>query len=72
MSMKIVGNIEICNRLLPSLNISGKGRSQWSSLAIGKHPGSEAELFILHQSAQNKLGTKYKVITIGLKRNDLI
>lgn len=70
--MKIVGNIEICNRLLPSLNISGKGRKQWSSLAIGKHPGPEAELFILHQSAQNKLGTKYKVIIIGLKRKELI
>ncbi|XP_069702522.1 leucine-rich repeat protein 1-like isoform X1 [Periplaneta americana] len=59
--MKIVGNVEICNRLLPSLNISGRGRSQWSSLAIGKQAGTEAELYILHQSAQNKLGTKYKV-----------
>jgi hypothetical protein len=64
-SMKIVGSIEICNRLLPSLNISGKGRSQWSTLAIGKHPDAEAELFILHRSAQNKVGTKYKVITKG-------
>ncbi|XP_033611685.1 leucine-rich repeat protein 1 isoform X4 [Cryptotermes secundus] len=59
--MKIVGHIEIHNRSLSSLNIPGKGRSQWSSLAIGKQPGTEAELFIVHQSAQNKLGTKYKV-----------
>ena len=59
--MKVVGHIEICNRLLPSLNIAGKRRSQWSSLSIGKQPGTESELFIFHQSAQNKLGTKYKV-----------
>jgi hypothetical protein len=70
--MKIVGNIEICNRLLPSLNISGKRRSQWSSLAIGKLPGTEAELFILHQSTQNKVGEKYKVITIDVKIKGLI
>lgn len=63
--MKIFGNIEICNRSLPSLNISGKRRSQ-SCLAIGKQPGTEEELFVFHQSAQNKLGTKYKVIRIGL------
>ncbi|KAJ9582469.1 hypothetical protein L9F63_003162 [Diploptera punctata] len=59
--MKIVGNVEICNRLLPSLNIAGKGRSQWSSVGIGKLHGKDSELFILHQSAQNKLGTRYKV-----------
>jgi hypothetical protein len=71
-SMKIVGNIEVCNRLLPSLNIPDSRRSQWSSLTIGKCPGSNAELFILYQSAQNKLGTKYKVITKGLKRKGII
>jgi hypothetical protein len=68
--MKIFGSIEICNRVLPSLSISGKRRSQ-SFLSIGKQPGTEAELLIVHQSAQNKLGTKYKVITIVLNRKGL-
>jgi hypothetical protein len=69
--MKIFGSIEVCNRMLPSLNISGKRRSQ-SFLSIGKQPGTEAELFVFHQSAQNKLGTKYKVRTVGLNRRGLI
>jgi len=69
--MKIYGSIEVCNRLLPSWNISGKRRSQ-SFLAIGKQPGTEGELYVFHQSAQNKLGTKYKVITVGLNRRWLI
>nr|CAD7589920.1 unnamed protein product [Timema genevievae] len=59
--MKITGNILVSNRALPSLNISSKGRAQRSSLIIGRMPGKESEIFLLHQTVSNKSGTKYKV-----------
>nr|CAD7402550.1 unnamed protein product [Timema cristinae] len=59
--MKITGNILVSNRALPSLSISSKGRAQRSSLIIGRMPEKESEIFLLHQTASNKSGTKYKV-----------
>ncbi|XP_042216310.1 leucine-rich repeat protein 1-like isoform X1 [Homarus americanus] len=62
--MRINCEVQVNNRKLPSLNISNKRGGTRSSLGIGRHPGSKADvssLFIHLCTAQHKLGTKYKV-----------
>ncbi|XP_071513066.1 leucine-rich repeat protein 1 isoform X2 [Panulirus ornatus] len=62
--MRINCDVQISNRKLPSLNLSNKRNGTRSSLGIGRLPGSKADvtsLFIQLCTAQNKLGSKYKV-----------
>lgn len=62
--MKLICEISVHNRLAPHV----KPRSQQSTLALGYHPpGAEKDpenLFLIHFSTTNKVGTRYK-----LKRN---
>lgn len=62
--MKLICEISVYNRLAPHV----KPRSQQSTLALGYHPpGGEKNvenLFLIHFTATNKVGTRYK-----LKRN---
>lgn len=60
-SMKLICEISVYNRLAPHV----KPRSQQSTLALGYHPpgaGKDAEnLFLIHFTAINKVGTRYKL-----------
>lgn len=58
--MKIVCEICVHNRLAPHV----KSRSQQSTLALGYHPPNTKDvdnLFIIHFSATNKTGQRYKI-----------
>lgn len=59
-TMKIICEISVHNRLAPHV----KSRSQQSTLALGYHPPNTKDvsnLFIIHFSATNKMGTRYKI-----------
>ncbi|XP_018578634.1 leucine-rich repeat protein 1-like [Anoplophora glabripennis] len=58
--MKIVCNVFVSNRLLPSLAVSRSRKHVKSTLALCKHPKSEEYCIILF-SGQNKNGTKYSL-----------
>ncbi|XP_031620701.1 leucine-rich repeat protein 1 [Contarinia nasturtii] len=62
--MKLICEISVHNRMAPHV----KPRSQQSTLALGYHPPSAKKdadnLFLIHFTATNKVGTRYK-----LKRN---
>ncbi|KAJ8934464.1 hypothetical protein NQ314_013339 [Rhamnusium bicolor] len=58
--MKIVCNVFVGNRLLPSLSINKPRKHVKSTLALCKHPKSEDYCIILF-SGQNKNGTKYSL-----------
>lgn len=59
--MKLICEISVYNRLVPHV----KPRSQQSTLALGYHPpgaGKDPEnLFFIHFTAINKVGTRYKL-----------
>lgn len=59
--MKLICEISVYNRLAPHV----KPRSQQSTLALGYHPPGGAKdvdnLFLIHFTATNKVGTRYKV-----------
>lgn len=58
--MKIVCQVSVHNRLAPHV----KPRMQQSTIAIGYHPPGAKDvdnLFIIHFSATNKNGTRYKI-----------
>lgn len=59
--MKLVCEISVYNRLAPHV----KPRSQQSTLALGYHPPGAAKdaanLFLIHFTATNKVGTRYKL-----------
>lgn len=59
--MKLICEISVFNRLAPNV----KPRSLQSTLAIGYHPpGSTKDLenlFLIHFSSTNKVGTRYKI-----------
>lgn len=61
LKMKIICEISVQNRLVPHL----KPRSHQSTLALGYHPPSVAKdaenLFLIHFTATNKTGTRYKI-----------
>ena len=57
--MKLHCNIEVNNRL--SVTNVIRRRSQRSILVIGRQTVKSTETYILWQTLQNKLGTKYKV-----------
>ncbi|XP_046388991.1 leucine-rich repeat protein 1 [Ischnura elegans] len=59
--MKIICDVEVSNRLLPSQNMTGSRRAVRSTLGIGKLDSKSENIFILHQTTQNKTGNKYKV-----------
>ncbi|XP_053634351.2 leucine-rich repeat protein 1-like isoform X3 [Cherax quadricarinatus] len=63
--MRISCEVLVSNRKLPSLNLGNKRTGTQSSLGIGRLPGSKPDvssLFIHLCTAQNKQGTKYKVV----------
>nr|XP_045603590.1 leucine-rich repeat protein 1-like isoform X2 [Procambarus clarkii]XP_045603591.1 leucine-rich repeat protein 1-like isoform X2 [Procambarus clarkii]XP_045603592.1 leucine-rich repeat protein 1-like isoform X2 [Procambarus clarkii] len=63
--MRINCEVLVSNRKLPSLNLSNKRGGTRSSLGIGRPPGSKSDvssLFIHLCTAQNKQGTKYKIV----------
>lgn len=59
--MKLICEISVYNRLAPHI----KPRSQQSTLALGYHPPGATKnldsLFLIHFTAINKVGTRYKV-----------
>lgn len=59
--MKLICEISVYNRMAPHV----KPRSQQSTLALGYHPPGGAKdvdnLFLIHFTATNKVGTRYKV-----------
>lgn len=59
--MKLICEISVYNRLAPHV----KPRSQQSTLALGYHPPGAskdvANLFLIHFTAANKVGTRYKL-----------
>ncbi|KAG8230584.1 hypothetical protein J437_LFUL004497 [Ladona fulva] len=59
--MKIICDIEVSNRLLPSQSMVGSRRAVKSTLGLGRLEGKSPDVFILHQTTQNKNGNKYKV-----------
>uniref|UniRef100_A0A023EZ12 Putative ras suppressor protein n=1 Tax=Triatoma infestans TaxID=30076 RepID=A0A023EZ12_TRIIF len=57
--MRLTGDIQVYDRLLPSYNIPNK-RSEWSYLTVGFY-GKREEIYILHQTQRNSVGVKYKI-----------
>lgn len=59
--MKLICEISVYNRMTPQV----KPRSQQSTLALGYHPPGAAKdadnLFLIHFTATNKVGTRYKL-----------
>lgn len=59
--MKLICEISVHNRLAAHI----KPRSQQSTLALGYHPPGAAKevdnLFLIHFTATNKVGTRYKI-----------
>lgn len=62
--MKLQCNVEVINRLHTNLNIRSRGKYLKSTLALGKEPKCETDFFIIHFSATNKTGIKYKTRNI--------
>ncbi|XP_073986622.1 leucine-rich repeat protein 1-like isoform X1 [Rhodnius prolixus] len=57
--MKLTGDIQVYDRLLPSYNIPNK-RSEWSHLSIGFY-GERDKIYLLHQTQRNSVGVKYEI-----------
>ena len=67
--MRINCEVQINDRQVASMNMTQR-RGVRSSLAIGKHPGSQGkspEVFIHLCDAKNKQGNKYKVLKFYFK-----
>lgn len=60
--MKLVCTVATANRLLPALSIKSQNKHVKSTLALCKHPKNENDFMIIHFTAQNKTGTKYKLM----------
>ena len=63
-AMRITADVEVNNRLLPSFNMKGKGRSLKAQLSVGRKPGSDSkdpETHMLICTKQNPAGTFYRV-----------
>ena len=65
--MRLVCDIEVVNRLLPSMNVKKAGKASRAQLSIGKKPGSgplnDGTLFLMMCTAKDKNGTKFPVST---------
>lgn len=59
--MRIVCTVAIGNRSHSALAVKSQNKHVRSTLALCKHPKDENEFMILHFTAQNKTGTKYKL-----------
>ncbi|XP_048736879.1 leucine-rich repeat protein 1-like isoform X2 [Ostrea edulis] len=62
--MRIKCEMDIINRLLPSMNVKKGGRSCHTQLSIGKKPQSDSKegtLFLMVCTAQDKNGTKFQI-----------
>ena len=62
--MRIAGDVEISNRLLPALNMRGKSKAVRSHLSVGKKPGhkDDSDIYLMICTKQDRNGTKYKVV----------
>lgn len=60
--MRIVCTVAIGNRVLPTLSVKSQNKHVKSTLALCKHPKKDHEYMIIHFTAQNKTGTKYKLL----------
>lgn len=60
--MRIVCTVAIGNRRLPTLSVKSQNKHVKSTLALCRHPKSEQEFLIILFTAQNRSGTKYKVL----------
>lgn len=59
--MKVVADVEIVNRLLPSAGLRSKGRSSRSQLSIGHSGLGSSDVSLLICTQQNRMGTKFYV-----------
>ena len=66
--MKLIADVEVVNRLLPSVNVKSSSRPRRAQLSVGrKHSAASAsssdkcEIELLISSQNDRIGTQYKV-----------
>ncbi|XP_033736258.1 leucine-rich repeat protein 1-like [Pecten maximus] len=58
--MRLTCNVEVLNRMLPTVNMKNKSKSAHTQLSIGKKPGSE-NLFLMMCTAKDRNGAKFVI-----------
>lgn len=71
--MRLKCEVQVTNRLLPTLNIRKPARTTYTQVSIGKNPGSNSgQLFLMLCTAQNRSGTKYLVSKHQISKQYLV
>ncbi|XP_051501936.1 leucine-rich repeat protein 1-like, partial [Myxocyprinus asiaticus] len=62
--MKLQCDVEVVNRMLPTVGLKNKGKSSRAVLSIGKHvdrSSHSSSLYLLICTAKDRSGSKYKL-----------
>ena len=63
--MRITCDVDVCNRLLPSFNISSIGKPSRTQISVGKKNGGVSkvdDVYLMLCTKQDRNGAKYKVM----------
>lgn len=62
--MKLQCDVEVANRMLPTIGLKSRGRGTRAVLSIGKHldkTGQRSNVYLMICTAKDRAGSKYKV-----------
>ena len=61
--MKLIADVEVVSRLLPSANLKSRGRPKRAQLSVGRKcsASSSGDVELLVSSQNDRTGTQYKV-----------
>ena len=67
--MRLTADVEVSNRILPSFNLSNKGKSTHSQLSVGRKPGDnskDGDVYLMVCTKLDRNGAKYRVSVLSL------